>query len=327
MTQQFHMVRQSRAVRLLSLLMAFAVITTGCSGGGGRRSSAPAPTASSSAGGSVAKWRPECSATPSRCGHPDGTNTGPAAGATLQPYAGPLAITADNVVISDKLVRGDIRLAGKNLTIRSSKVIGKVGQVYPSIGAITIQDSEIDNGRDDVAPVKGDNITVLRSNLHGGQTAMNCGSGCVVQDSFLHGQYIPPGATWHLGGYLSNGGKHVRIVHNTIQCDNHGSSAGGCSGDLNLFGDFSAINDVYVSDNFFPGIGNAPTYCIYGGSSTAKPYPHATDVRFTNNVIGRGPNGKCGQFGPVTGFDSSGAGNQWTGNRFDDGTGIPAPKY
>jgi hypothetical protein len=33
----------------------------------------------------------------------------------------------------------------------------------------------------------------------------------------------------------------------------------------------------------------------------------------------RGSNGKCGTYGPITAFDASRTGNEWTNNKFDDG--------
>ena len=37
---------------------------------------------------------------------------------------------------------------------------------------------------------------------------------CLVQDSYLHGQYLPPDEPWHLGGFLSDGGRNMTLQHN-----------------------------------------------------------------------------------------------------------------
>ena len=42
---------------------------------------------------------------------------------------------------------------------------------------------------------------------------------CLVQDSYLHGQYLPRERAWHLGGFLSDGGQNMTLRHNFIVCD------------------------------------------------------------------------------------------------------------
>ena len=43
---------------------------------------------------------------------------------------------------------------------------------------------------------------------------------------------------------------------------------------------------------------------------------------FSNNVFQKGSNGRCGAYGPVTDFDTSGTGNTWFNNLWDDGTPV-----
>jgi hypothetical protein len=45
-------------------------------------------------------------------------------------------------------------------------------------------------------------------------------------------------------------------------------------------------------------------------------------MQYRNNVWERGANGKCGAFGPVSGFDPNAAWNVWIGNVWDDGSAV-----
>jgi hypothetical protein len=168
-------------------------------------------------------------------------------------------------------------------------------------------------------------MTIVRSNIYGGETSVQCGEKaltCTVTDSWLHGQRIPGNVDWHLGGFLSNGGHNIRIKHNTIICDPPENAAGGgCTGDLNLFGDFAKVSDVVADSNYF-GANKANSYCLYAGDTTTKPYPHADHIVITNNTWAFGANKKCGSYGPVAGFNTSGAGNTWKNNNWEDGTPV-----
>src|SRR5262249_34971708 len=152
----------------------------------------------------------------------------------------------------------------------------------------------------------------LRSNIHGGETAVHCSENavtCTVLDSWLHGQYLPPDQPWHLGGFQSNGGTNIVIRHNYIVCD-HAVNAvdGGCTGDLNLIPDFAAVSHATIDSNYF-GANLDGSYCTYGGEKSTSPYPHADHVVYTNNVFQRGTNRMCGSYGPVTSFNVGGVGN------------------
>jgi hypothetical protein len=143
----------------------------------------------------------------------------------------------------------------------------------------------------------------LRSNIHGGETA-------------VHGLYLPDGVDWHLGGF--------QIVDNTIVCDHPVNDVGGgCTKDLNLIPDFAPLSDVTVDQNSFGANGDG-SYCTYGGGKSTSDFPHADHVVYTNNVFQRGDNRKCGAFGPVTGFNVEGTGNRWKNNVwYDDGSEVP----
>ena len=262
-------------------------------------------------------------------GYPDASNTGVPAGTVLSAYSGPCTITADGAVIDSKTVRcGTLDVRATNVVIKKSKINGIVTTTERSTYSFSMEDSEVDAGLAQRAAVGSTNITILRSNIHGGQTSVTCAANCTVHDSYLHGQQLPTGSDWHLGGFLANDtGSNSRtdatLVHNTIVCDNPGTSAGGgCSGDVNLFADFGPVSYVTVQDNLL-GANNGISYCVYGGSTAGKQYTGGVQhIAFVNNVFQRGASKKCGYYGPVTSFDPSRPGNRWENNTWDDGTPV-----
>jgi hypothetical protein len=241
----------------------------------------------------------------------------------------------------------------KNATIKNSVIPN--GGVYldtdrmptDTAWSATIVDSEIDG------PTSGEqgavccgNVTVLRSNLHGGHNGVQCdmdsaGSFCDIEDSWIHDQLDggPVGLN-HLGGILSDGNQPksgnkatTTILHNTIACDHIVENGEGCTGDLNFIPHFSVIANLDVERNYF--VGNSDSaYCTYGGGTGAggdAPYiGNDHDIVYKDNVFQKDasqPNGdttdQCADYGPVTGFDSTRPGNVWSGNHYDDAAQTP----
>jgi hypothetical protein len=251
---------------------------------------------------------------PSTSGFPASGSTGPR-GAKLAAYSGPCKITKSGTVIDGKSVNCGLDIRAKNVVIKHSKVSGHVNS--DDGGTVTIQDSEVDVGTGYEASVSGTNLTVQRSNIHGGEASVNCWGNCTVTDSWLHGQYMPNGENWHLDAFLSNGASNVVLRHNTLACDNKGSDNGGCSANLGIFGDFAKNSHYTVDHNLFVA-SEGMSYCTYGGSTDSKPYL-ADNMVFTSNVFQRGSNGKCGQYGPVAAFDPGRPGNRWDNNVWENG--------
>jgi hypothetical protein len=251
---------------------------------------------------------------PSTSGFPGSSSTGPR-GVTLAAYSGPCKITKAGTVIDGKSVNCGLDIRAKNVVVKRSKVKGHVNS--DDGGSVTIQDSEVDVGTGYEASVSGTNLTVQRSNIHGGEASVNCWGNCTITDSWLHGQYMPAGENWHLDAFLSNGASNVVLKHNTLACDHDGSQDGGCSANVGIFGDFAKNSRYTVDHNLFVA-SEGMSYCTYGGSTDSKPYP-ADNMVFTNNVFQRGSNGKCGQYGPVAAFDPGRPGNRWENNIWENG--------
>lgn len=247
---------------------------------------------------------------PPATGWPGPTSTGVPSAVLLTPYTGPCTITTATTITA-KTVNCGALFVNAALTIINSKINGQVLQDYrPSPAAVTITDSEVDGGTRQGAAVSNTNVTVVRSNIHGGAASVQCGSNCVVRDSWLHGQYRPAGSDWHLDGFITNGGSNMTLTHNTLACD---EMTGGCTADGFLAADFSEVTNVTFEGNLFVASPQVQ-YCTYGGSNRLG----SSGIVYRDNVFQRGTNGKCGRYGVAIYTE----GAAWTGNRWDDGSAL-----
>jgi hypothetical protein len=290
----------------------------------------PTPTPSPGPGGRT------CPAYPA---FPDGNCTGVPSGVTLTSYngcsGGESVIAANNTVIDSKDVGCTLVIRATGVIIKNSRIHGTVGTTEDVAGSATITDTEITGG------AGTHDLTLLRVNVYGG-TGPNfyCYENCSITDSWLHSPSFPTEGCGtptqclqaHLGAFLANDNGHdpggttnVILKHNRIHCDTPPSSEdGGCSGDVNLFGDFGPISHVTIDQNYLGG-SSGISYCFYGGDSTTKPYPYGSYISFTNNIFQKAPTGHCGAYGPVDSFGTDAAhnpGNVWGNNKYDDGTPV-----
>ena len=207
--------------------------------------------------------------------------------------------------------------------IIEKSLVPRVQSIYgDGDSSVTITDSDVRAGATSTGGLWGYNITARRVDVTGGQHSFHCNNNCEVTDSWLHDQHNPDGGSYHNNAFISNGGSNMLVRHNTLHCTAIlNSTDGGCTADVSLFGDFDPIDNVTIDNNFLRANNSSISYCAYGGDSDSKPYT-GTNVRFTNNVFERGPNRKCGVYGPVTSFDRNAAGNVWTGNVWDSGEAV-----
>jgi hypothetical protein len=252
---------------------------------------------------------------------PDASNTGIPATVTLTAYTGPMIITRAGTVIDAKTIRGTLVVAAQNVTIKRSNLLGNISSDRSGV-YVTILDSEIDGGTSSAPAVGYSNITMSRVNVHGSRVSVSCGSNCLIEDSWLHGQFLESGSDWHVNGYITNGGSHVVVRHNTIACEpQNNSNGGGCTGPGASFGDFAPLQDITYDGNLF--VAGPGGYCLHAGYNPSKPYGNdPTGIVIKNNVFQRGANHKCGVWGAVTSFKESGSGNVFSNNKWDDGSTV-----
>jgi hypothetical protein len=255
---------------------------------------------------------------PPTTGWPGPSNTGVPPGTALRP-SGDITINTAGTVIDGLDVSGCILVRASNVTIKRTRVRGACwgGAIDTDYGAyrnIMISDVEIDGlGQMPQAALLGNNgFTCLRCNIHHGGRAVSMGGDVVIQDSWLHDEVSGPGT--HNTAAGSNGGSNMTVRHSVLDIN----TPEGASAALSFYGDFSPVDNITVDNNLF----NGGAYCTMAGSVEGKPYPQATNVRYTNNHFGRKYAANCGQYGPVAFFDGSAQGSVWSGNVWDD-TGAP----
>lgn len=262
--------------------------------------------------------------TPAPGGWPGPDNTGVPAGTTLTPYTGPCTITSARTISAvDATGACDALVINTTGVVIEKSLVPRVQSIYgDGDSSVTITDSDVRAGATSTGGLWGYNITARRVDVTGGQHSFHCNNNCEVTDSWLHDQHNPDGGSYHNNAFISNGGSNMVVRHNTLHCTAIlNSTDGGCTADVSLFGDFDPIDNVTIDNNFLRANNSSISYCAYGGDSDSKPYT-ATNVRFTNNVFERGPNRRCGVYGPVTSFDRNAAGNVWTGNVWDSGEAV-----
>jgi len=257
---------------------------------------------------------------------PTAGSTGVPANVSLRGYDGPCTITKAGTVIEARDVRCSIVVKAARVVIRKSRITGTV-KTEGDANSLRIEDSDINGGQAFEHTVGFENVTVLRSDISGGQSSVNCYRNCLIQDSYLHGQYVPEGEDWHLNAFLSNGGSDIRLIGNTLACDRPTNSAGGgCTGNASIFGDFAPNTNYTIERNLFVA-SQEFSYCLYGGFDAKKEFGTAVrQIVVVDNVFERGANGKCGSFGAVTSYDASASGSRWQNNTWDDGKPVPPDK-
>ncbi len=262
-------------------------------------------------------------ATKPSTGFPNASNTGVPVGTPLTGYAGPCTITVPGTVIDAKTINCALEIRAKNVVISRSLINGTVyADPDLGIGSFTISDSQVNIGNNPGTGVGDGNFTAIRVHVTGGNRSINCFLNCTVEYSYVHGQFTDSTGVYHESGIRMGSGSVIR--GNTIGCTAPDVPPdAGCSAALTGYGDFATVQNNVIDGNLF--LGGSGGYCAYGGSTTGKPYSNGVNnIRFTNNVFQRGESGTCGWFGPITSFDTSAPGNVWSGNRFDNGVGVPA---
>lgn len=250
---------------------------------------------------------------------------------SLTTYTGSCTITTPDVVFDRKIINcpDQFRLLSPGIVITNSIINGYVFSDATFLsGAYTITDSEVHQGT-----VPGTNVTTgiaearftaTRVEITGGTRGSFCNLNCTIQDSWIHGQLTDTRGIDHESGLRIDNG--FNVTHNYITCDaTPVEPDAGCSAAISGYGDFGVVQNNTIYRNIIDGgPAGSMAYCAYGGSTQGKPFPDAHDIKYIDNIFKRGPSGQCGIFGPVTSFDVTAPGNEWTNNVWDD-DGTPVP--
>jgi hypothetical protein len=290
-------------------------------------SSAPPPGTPPSANG-----HSDCAGDPGSCGFPDAANTGVPAGLSLRTVPGQVSkgagwhydprgwveVTGSGTVLKGLYIPYNVDVSASNVTIEDVRIVvtgESFGVSLRHTHNVTIEDTEISSpdatgsGRllVGIKDIYGDTTgtVVRRDNIWHTSTAVQMSTG-VVEDTYIHDLGFKSGD--HLNGITSNGsdGSALVIQHNTVFNNYQQTDA------IGLFEDFGAQSDCLIEDNLLAGGG----YTVYGG---ANPGGAATSgIRIIDNRFARLYSPNSGYYGPVAAFASSGAGNEWAGNVWDN---------
>lgn len=270
---------------------------------------------------------------------PTPQTTGVPGGIALSPYAGPTTIRSCGVTIDAAQVAGDLTVLASNgfhdaqhpcVTISRSFVSGIVDDKWSSYscaghsgcGPVVITDSEVSNPTArDVAAVSDANVFITRSYIHGARSGVQCDGNCTVKDSYLLADV--ESGTAHMDAFITNGnyGAPMTLDHDSFLCAPQGSvpNGSGCAADVGLFGDFSAVTNMVVTNNIFRATNDA-YYCLHSPYEPGKPFPNGGNDTFTGNVFEKGSSGKCGGANAV--FNWNNVAGTWCNNLFDDGSQV-----
>ncbi|MBX0299451.1 DUF4082 domain-containing protein [Cryobacterium sp. 1639] len=248
---------------------------------------------------------------------PDASTTGPPAGTTLKPSGG-VTITTNGAVYDGYKFSGDIMIRANNVTIRNSVVDGRIA-IRPPYTGLQVQRTEIVGPGPGYAtkyPAIGfANFSCDACDIHGWGDGAMMDNNVTVKNSWIHDIAVSGGS--HNQAILSLGGSNYNILNNRLDA---GPDAN-FTASLSFLNQWGAFTNTLVQGNLFNGGG----YCVYaGGEAKGNAARPSSNVRFLDNTFGKSLHQKCGFYGPVTAFDPSGAGNQWQGNRWEDGKSVPA---
>jgi hypothetical protein len=269
-----------------------------------------------------------CVSLPSRCGYPDATNTGVAAGTSLQRV--PQDVTSgpgwawdsrgwlqasSGAVVKNLIVSGPINVGGSNITVSNNKVLVSgenwgIGLQHSTNAIVSDNEIGILGGSPrlmvGIKDIYGDSsgFQILRNNIQNTQTGVQVEEG-LIADNYIHDMGYAPGD--HVNGTTSNGGTTMMTIrHNTILNQIDQTDA------ISLFQDFANQANRLITDNLVAGGG----YTIYGGDG--RQFGLTSNIKITNNRFSTIYYPKGGYFDAVAYFDPNGSGNLASGNYWDN---------
>ncbi|HSX02461.1 MAG TPA: DUF4082 domain-containing protein [Candidatus Saccharimonadia bacterium] len=280
---------------------------------------------------------PTPTSTPITGGKPDATNTGVPAGTTLTVVDGNQTFdsTYDGQTISNKDFRGFIKVTGSNITFKNcifhgGKATGNTAlldtQVEDSTSPYThrggknlvVEDSEFVpiNPSVLIDGIWGENLTILRVNVHGSVDGMKLSNNSIVRDSYIHDMQ------WYAVDPNTSDGTHndcVQILDGTnIQVihDNLNPNSSYANSSVQITQDFGTTGTVLLDSN----------WADWGGYSFNISQKRNSDLTGTLNTVSVTNNrfGRHGEYGAVkigTGVTLA----AFSGNVWDD-TGLPIPQ-
>jgi hypothetical protein len=256
---------------------------------------------------------------PATGGKPGPSNTGVRPGVTLTIVNGDQSFSTPGV-ISGKDFRGFVKVTGNGVVFRNCIFRGRTTSSNAALldtkrGTNTVvEDSEFAPSAPSATldDIWADNVSIYRTNIHGGVDGVKTGSNVLIQDSYIHDMTwfaSDPnqggGATHNDGVQGFDGANNVTLRHNTIDMSTTKSA--------NAAFQNSATN-ARVEGNWLDGGG-----CILNFDNHALPL---TTLYVTNNRFGRHSRFQCPILLSSQSSLSANSGNVWD----DTGSPIPPPQ-
>ena len=208
----------------------------------------------------------------------------------------------------------DFRLAsGAPWALHTRPGAGPILVLWSRAGAASVQGAPDDrsNAVGRGLYLRSEQVTVFRSHIESAADGIQIhAAGARIIETLIDG-LVPWTGDHNDGIQMLGQGRSVEIVRSRIVNPNPQTSA------LNLIG-----QDVRVEASYLSGGG----WTMYAGMHhPPRKVGMTKGVVVVDNVFGRDLFAKSGNFGAVTGWDSAGEGNRWSGNRYSDGTPLELP--
>lgn len=301
--------------RLISLFIGILLIVSGCSDG--------------SAGKAMVRSSQEPSATVAEM--PTGPGDFPTPETTGPRYqslrtTGSVETTHAGQIIERLTINGRLTIKHDDVTVRDVVVQGTGNYMIYVIRKengecprnVRLEYVEVDGSQ---APVQAIPIyspacgfTLDHGLLHNLARAIRVVNDVTIENTYIFLTRTREGA--HRSGISTHGGRNIVVRNNVIICENTG-----CTAAMTMYGDNAPVDGYLVQHNLIATTGS---YCIYGGSIDASPYPKGTDIKIIDNHFSTRYFPECGKYGLMTGFDPGVRGNEWRGNVWHE-TGKPIP--
>jgi hypothetical protein len=280
-----------------------------------------------------------CSPVPSKCGYPDGTNTGPPAGTALKTVPGQISsgpgwkynstyqeveVTGTGASLTNLYIPYAVNITASNVTLNGVKIVtsGQFGVSLRHTANVTIENSVISGqnvttGRvsNALTDVYGDStgMVIENDNISAFRTAVAINTGQIT-GNYIHDPGYVSGD--HTNGIFDTGTTQPLTISGNTILNNLGQTDA-ISLDASAAG--NPVANKTVTGNLLAGGG----YSIYGGNSLGNTI---SNMVIKNNDFSQAYFAKSGQFGPVAYFGTAGTGNVWSGNTWDTtGQVIPSP--
>jgi hypothetical protein len=298
-------------------------------------------TATAAPASASAATRPAagCTATPSVCGFPDATNTGPAKTVTLKTVPGQVSsgpgwsynsssqqvnVTGAGAVLSGLSIPFTVNISAANVTLTNDQITtdASFGVSLRHAPGTTITNSVI-RGTDSTTGEVGSAIidvyadstglAIKNNNISWFKTAVQVTTGTIAGNYIHDPGYV---AGDHTNGIFDVGTTQpLAITGNTI-LDNLPQTD---AISLNATLDSQPIANKTITGNLLGG----GSYAIYGGSARNAT---VSNITITGNTFSQAYYPKSGQYGPVAYFTTTAPGSNWASNTWDTtATTIPAP--